>query len=174
MSLAVRRRWLPGGSAEAYTEYIATAESSPSVNSTDARASAAHAAFWAGDIAGAAGELAAIEASGFRAPAVEARRVMIRAGLATAEGRRGEALALYREALRRWRELRLAFDEALCGLDMVTMLDPEEPEVRAVAESTREILTRLGATPLLDRLEAARNRVHATAEGVKPRDASSV
>jgi hypothetical protein len=38
---------------------------------------------------------------------------------------------------------------------MATVLDPSEPDVRAAAESAREILTRLGARPFLERLDAA-------------------
>jgi len=160
-----------GRLAEAYAEYRASAESNPSVSSTDGRSDAAHAAFWSGDIAGAASELAAIDASAFRAPAVEARRITIQAGLAAAAGRRAESLGLYREAFRRWRDLRLAFDEALCGLDMVTLLDPDDPEVRAGADATREILERLRAAPLLDRLEAAMHRSStAEDEPARPRD----
>jgi tetratricopeptide (TPR) repeat protein len=159
-----------GQLAEAYADFRVTAESNSSVSSTDARASAAHAAFWAGDVTGAAGELSAIEAAGFRAPAVEARKVMIRAGLAAAAGRRAESLGLYREAFRRWRELGLVLDEALCGIDMATLLDPAEPEVRAAAESTREILVRLRAAPLLARLDAAIGRPMPTAEPAVPRD----
>ena len=66
-----------------------------------------------------------------------------------------EALGLYRDTLRGWREFGLAYDAALTGIDMATLLDPAEPEVRAAADSTREILTRLGAKPFLARLDAA-------------------
>ena len=38
---------------------------------------------------------------------------------------------------------------------MVTVLGPAEPEVRAAAESARQTLSRLGAKPILERLEAA-------------------
>ena len=38
---------------------------------------------------------------------------------------------------------------------MATLLDPANPEVRAAAERSREILVRLGATPFVERLEAA-------------------
>src|SRR5437899_12619972 len=109
-------------------------------------------------MAEAAAALEAIVASGFRAPTVEARRWTIGAGLAAAEGRRAESLAMYRDALRRWRDLGLVFDEALACIDMATLLDTDEPEVRAAAQSARAILERLGAKPLLARLEAAMQR----------------
>jgi len=47
------------------------------------------------------------------------------------------------------------WDEALSAVDMATLLDPTEPEVQAAAASAREILTRLGAKPLLALLDAA-------------------
>ena len=140
---------------EALAWFRATASSGSGVQTTDSRCSAAHVAFWLGDHQGAADELAEIEAAGFRAPAVDARRTTIQAGLAAVDGRRGEALGLYREALRRWRDLGLVLDEALCGIDMATLLDPGEPEIAAAVDSTREILTRLRANALLDRLDAS-------------------
>ena len=137
---------------------------------------AAHAALWGGDIAEASVELEAIVASGFRAPTVEARRSTISAGLAAAEGRQADALALYRDAMRRWRDLGLVFDEALAGIDMVTLLDTDVPEVRAVADSTRAILERLGARPLIARLETALSRPSSLAphESARSRDPSKV
>lgn len=62
---------------------------------------------------------------------------------------------MYRDALRTMRDLGLDWDEALCSVDMATLLGPADPEVRAAAERAREILARLGAKPLLERLEAA-------------------
>ena len=76
-------------------------------------------------------------------------------GIAALEGRPADALPLYREALRAWRDLGLAWDEALCGLDMALLLDPADPEVRAAAEAAREILVRLEAAPFIARLDAA-------------------
>jgi hypothetical protein len=147
-----------GRLGEAYVENDRTAELNNTVNGTTHRLMAAHAALWADDGAGATAQLAAIDAAGFRAPAVEATRVTIRAGLAAAEHLDVEALALYRDALRRWRDLGLVVDEALCAIDMVTLLDPSDPEVRAAADAAHAILTRLRATPLIERLDAARER----------------
>ncbi len=143
-----------GRLAEAQVEYRESAELNTAINGTDERSLGAHAALWSGDFESAAAQLAAIDASGFRAPAVEARRITIRAGVAASGGDRVEALVLYRDALRRWRDLRLAFDEALTCIDMATLLDPAELEVRAAIDSAREILARLGATPLIARLDA--------------------
>jgi class 3 adenylate cyclase/tetratricopeptide (TPR) repeat protein len=116
---------------------------------------AARVALWAGDGAAALEDLAALDESGFRGPAVEADRRTIRAGIAALEGRSEGALSLYREALRAWRDLGLTWDEALCGLDMATLLDPANPEVQAAAETAREILVRLEASPFIARLDAA-------------------
>ena len=82
----------------------------------------------------------------------------IRAGLAALEGRPADALGQYREALRGWRDLGLRWDEALTGIDMATLLEPSEPEVRTAAESTRQILVRLGAKPFLERLDTTMGR----------------
>jgi hypothetical protein len=50
---------------------------------------------------------------------------------------------------RAWGDLGLAWDEALTGIDMATLLEPADPEVRAAADSARDILTRLGAHPFI-------------------------
>ena len=165
-----------GRLAHATVEYRAAAELSASINGTDQRMYAAHASLWGGDIAEASVDLEAIVASGFRAPTVEARRLTIGAGLAAADGRQAESLAMYRDALRRWRELGLVFDEALTFIDMATLLDADDAEVRAAADSARAILERLGAKPLLARLEAAMARPPsaATPESTRSRDLSNV
>jgi tetratricopeptide (TPR) repeat protein len=79
----------------------------------------------------------------------------LRAGLAAVEGRSREAINLFREALARWRESGLRFDLALTGLSMVHALGTDHPEVREAAAEAREILTQLGAAPLLAQLDAA-------------------
>ncbi len=68
---------------------------------------------------------------------------------------RAEALASYREALRAWQGLGLVWDEALCSIDMATVLDASDGEVRAAADAGRAILARLGAGPMLERLDSA-------------------
>jgi class 3 adenylate cyclase/tetratricopeptide (TPR) repeat protein len=143
-----------GRLADARTAWRRVAELSvadlPSVLPASARA-----ALWDGDGAAARDDLAALYESGFHGPAIEADRRTIRAGIAALEGRSADALPLYRAALRAWRDLGLAWDEALCGLDMATLLDPADPEVRAAAEAAREILVRLRAAPFIARLNAA-------------------
>jgi class 3 adenylate cyclase/tetratricopeptide (TPR) repeat protein len=113
----------------------------------------ARAALWDRDADAVRADLGEFDASGVHGPALEADRTTIRAGIAALEGRTADALALYREALRAWRDLGLVWDEALCAIDMAIVLDSSEPDVRAAAEGAREILTRLRAAPFLERLE---------------------
>ncbi len=116
---------------------------------------AARCALLSHDREGARAELAAVDGLGRRGRAMDADRTVIRAGLAALDGHPHDALALYREALRVWRDLGLVWDEALCAIDMASLLDPGEPEVRGAAERAREILVLLRAQPFLERLEAA-------------------
>jgi tetratricopeptide (TPR) repeat protein len=131
---------------------------------------AARPALWESDVEGARSELAALDATGVHGSVVELRRMTIRAGLAALEGRSGDALAQYRDAIRGWHDVGLAWDEALTGLDMAILLDPSQPQVRAVADSTRQILERLGAKPYLARLDAALARPRS---GESPRAGAS-
>ncbi len=165
-----------GRLGDAYRENDRAAELNSTVNGTAHRSLAAHAALWGDDVTGAAAELTAIDAAGFRAPAVEAARIMIRAGLAAMARRDVEALGLYRDALHRWRDLHLVLDEALCAIDMVTLLDPADPDVRAAADAARQTFTRLRATPFVERIDAALERQRSTPrpEPARSGDLSSV
>ncbi len=119
---------------------------------------AARAALWEGDSASAAKTLAQIEATVVRGQADAFDRVTLRAGIAALEGRRADAVNGYREALRGWRRMGLAFDEAMAVLDMTILLAPNEREMSEAAaaiEVARETLARIGARPLSARLEAA-------------------
>jgi class 3 adenylate cyclase/tetratricopeptide (TPR) repeat protein len=145
----------------------ATAEYIPVV-----AARAARAALWTRDAAAAREDLAALDESGFHGPAVEADRTTLRAGLAAIEGHNSESLGLYLQALRAWRDLGLAWDEALCGLDMAILLDPADPQVRGVALAARQTLSRLQAKPFVARLDTALELVPAeeAAEGARSAD----
>jgi class 3 adenylate cyclase len=119
---------------------------------------AARAALWAGDPAGAGSVVAQLAASISRGQAVALDIVTLTAGVAALEGRRADAIAGYREALRGWQSLGLAFDHALTVVDMTILLAPTEsetPEAPALVAAAREALRRLGGRPFLDRLEAA-------------------
>ena len=119
---------------------------------------AAHADLLDGNLAAAREDLAMVEGTSWRGRAQDAGRASIRAGIAALEGRPRDALTLYRECMRLWRDLGLAWDEALCAVTMATLLDPSEPEVRAAVETGREVLVRLKARPFLERLDAAAGR----------------
>jgi tetratricopeptide (TPR) repeat protein len=106
-------------------------------------------------------DLARAEGSPRRGRAVDADRATIRAGIAALEGRSSDALAGYREVLGVWRDLGLVWDEALCAIEMATLLDPSEPEVASAADAARRTLARLGAKPFLARLDAALARTTA-------------
>jgi len=132
---------------------------------------AARAALWAGDVADASLVLQRLDASVIRGQAIELDRVTLRAGVAALEGRRGDAVAGYREALRGWRNLGLAFDEALAALDMAILLAPTEREMAeapAAVATARETFTRLGAKPFLARLESAGASSAVTADQAVP------
>jgi class 3 adenylate cyclase/tetratricopeptide (TPR) repeat protein len=103
-----------------------------------------------------------------RGAALSADILTIRAGLAALENRPTDAMSLYRDALRSWQALGLQWDEALCSIDMATVLDPSDPEVRAAAESARSILARLGAAPFLARLTTAMSRTSAASGEQRP------
>jgi class 3 adenylate cyclase/tetratricopeptide (TPR) repeat protein len=132
-------------------------------NATTFYFQAARAALWGRDSAGAAIDLAGIDATGIHAPVTEIRRRSIQAGIAALDGRTSDALRLYEQALRGWAGLGLAFDEALTALDAVTLLGPSEPQVHIIGNRAREIFTRMKASPLLARLDAAITRRAETA-----------
>jgi tetratricopeptide (TPR) repeat protein len=134
---------------------------------------AARPALWARDLAAARNDLAALDATGVHGPVVETRRATLRAGIAALEGRTGDALALYREALRGWRDLRQPWDEALTVIDMATLLDPSEPDVSRATGSAREFLARVGAKPFVERLDAALARAAPTAPASTPAEGAT-
>jgi len=148
------RPWRDGrlSDARAAWRHLADQEAG---NAPEFRYRAARTALWDGDVEDARTDLAALDATGVHGSVVEMRRTTIRAGLAALEGRPADAMPLFREALSGWRDVGLPWDEALTGIDMATLLDPSDPYVRTVAESTRDILVRLGAKPFLERLDAA-------------------
>jgi class 3 adenylate cyclase len=120
---------------------------------------AGRAAIWSGDAAEASAIADRLHASVYRGQAVNLDRATLRAGIAALEDRRGDAIAGYRDVLRGWHQLGCAFDEAMAALDLAVVLAPTEremPEAAATIEDASETLIRLGALPLVARLEAAR------------------
>jgi class 3 adenylate cyclase/tetratricopeptide (TPR) repeat protein len=119
---------------------------------------AARSSLWKKDLAGAVSDLEGLNRLQRRGRGVALERLTIGAGIAALEGRESDALAMYREALRGWEELGVPWDRALCTIDMVTLLDPSQPEVAAAAASAMKTLDELGARPFLERLRAALTR----------------
>jgi tetratricopeptide (TPR) repeat protein len=78
----------------------------------------------------------------------------MRAALAATEGRTEEAAARFREALDAWSSMDLPIDYAFAAIDMVTLL-PGDPFAIEAGVRARQILTELGAKPLLERLTMA-------------------
>jgi class 3 adenylate cyclase len=115
---------------------------------------ATRAALWLGDPARARVALELYEARPERGRIVAVTRQTLRAGLQALLGQREASSAVYRDALRHWRELDVPFMLGLCLLDFATLVGPREPEARAAADEARAIFTRLGSPPLLARLEA--------------------
>ncbi len=116
---------------------------------------AAICALWERDGERAAAALAALDSTGVHGRVVDVDRRTIRAGLAALDGRPGDALSAFREALEGWRDLGSPWREALTAITMGTLLEPSDPEVQAAAEAAREILVRLRSAPFIVRLDAA-------------------
>ena len=114
---------------------------------------AGRAAMLGGDAELAQSALDRLAALGSRGRAIDADRATIRAGLAAIAGDTATALAGYRTAVTAYRELGLAFDEALLGIEAARMLGISDPEVAGWAETARTTLARLGAMPLVKSLE---------------------
>jgi hypothetical protein len=137
---------------------------------------AARAALWAGDAVGAGRALEALVDAGYRGPAVELDMATIRAGISALEGRTPEAVTAYREVLRGWRQLGLAFDEALAVTDMATLLPTDElasVDAQAAISWARDTLEHLGAKPILKRIGSARSASSAAAVHQRPERASA-
>lgn len=133
---------------------------------------AARAALWAGDAPAAGALVSQIERFVSRGQAITLDHQTLGAGVSALAGRRAEASAGYRDALRGWRALGLAFDEAMATLDMAILLAPSEAEMSeapAAVAAAREILTRLGAGPLLERLNAVPARSATQVAGTSPK-----
>jgi class 3 adenylate cyclase len=114
----------------------------------------ARAATWNGDASAARRMRSAHEiATGGRR--TTALRETMDGGIAMLEGRHADARAHYAEAQRLLRELGLMYWLGMCDLDTVILGAMEADERRRAADEARTIFTRLGALPLLARLDAA-------------------
>jgi class 3 adenylate cyclase/tetratricopeptide (TPR) repeat protein len=119
--------------------------------------------------------LAEVEATSERGRVTEALRVELRGGVAALEGRREDALALYRDAQRRFEELRDVVDLADAQLEMAALLGLDEPEARAAASAARQTWERLGAKAMIDQLDALEQRAGvATPRASRPSSPTAV
>jgi class 3 adenylate cyclase/tetratricopeptide (TPR) repeat protein len=112
---------------------------------------AARAAAWIGDVTQLSEALEVQEQVPGRVTKAGSREGQ--AALAALDGRRAEAIAGFREAIRLWRDLGMVYDVALASLNFVKLVGGKESQT--AAEEAREIFTRLGAQPLLAQLDAA-------------------
>ena len=117
---------------------------------------AARAAARLGDLAAAREALGVLEGQPGRVARTAAREAG--AIVAILDGRTGDGVAGFVDAIRRWRDLGLEFEAATCALTFVTMVGPTDPEARDAAEHARLVFERVGATlhqALLDEAMAA-------------------
>jgi len=124
---------------------------------------AARAAGWLGDLAALREARQLIDPMPGRVPAASKRE--IDAAIAALEGRRGDAISLFLEALHRFRELGLEYERAVATLNAVKMLGPDVTELHDAVDEADATFRRLGATPLLERLAEARSAAAPAAAG---------
>ena len=115
-------------------------------------------ALWAGDATAIREDLAALDSIGIHSPVMDARRTTLLAGLAALEGQAPQATALYRDAIRMWRELGQRWDEALTAIDAATVVGAADPELQRAMERSREFLEGVRATRFIERLDSAMSR----------------
>jgi class 3 adenylate cyclase/predicted ATPase len=120
----------------------------------DAYLSAAECAIALGDPAAAREDLATVQPLIRRRNVSKARVTGILAAIDALEGREDEASAGFRVAIEELQALGTAFYEAECVQELAATLDTDEPELLAAIERTRAFLARVGAAPLLERLDA--------------------
>ncbi|HEY2916479.1 MAG TPA: adenylate/guanylate cyclase domain-containing protein [Candidatus Limnocylindrales bacterium] len=122
---------------------------------------AVRAALWSGDADAARAIIELPGIQGFAGALTDADQVLARAGLAAVDGRSAEAIAGFREALRGYRAIGASFAEAVAAVDLATLLPAAERRAADLDEAIRTAeatLSRLGARPFLERLEASRDR----------------
>jgi class 3 adenylate cyclase/tetratricopeptide (TPR) repeat protein len=145
-------RMLRGDVAESVT--LVDEDSARGATGADTSVHGARAAIWGGDVA-AARRMQAVFETGSSGRRNDALRKTVAAGIAMLEDRAGDARMLYAESQRELRELGTPFWVALTDLDVVITGAMQPDERRRAAAEAREILERLRATALLERLDAA-------------------
>ncbi len=154
--LALLRAWarIAAGDLErAFDEVMQRRVEEPTYGSS-ASSLAAHAALWLRDVERAERIRTSMSAQSVRGQWVDASRRSLDAGIAALKERPAEAVAGFADATRVLREHSMPLDLALCLMDEVATVGVAEPAGRAAVDEAREVLTRLGATALLTRLDA--------------------
>jgi len=134
----------------------------------------AHAALWLRDIDLAHSAEAAFAGLGVRGRWLDSCRRVLDGGIAGLEGRRAEADALFVESVGTLRDDGVMFDVALCLMDQVATLGVADDAGRAAADEARQILERLGASVLVQRLEALVDESARDSADAKQADAAKV
>ena len=116
---------------------------------------AGHAATWSHSAADVERALGRLEATRVRGPELDAARIGLRAALDALEGRPAEALAGFRQAMERLRELGLRYPQMLAAIDVAATLGASVPEAAALIDEGRALMTGLGAVALIARLDEA-------------------
>jgi class 3 adenylate cyclase/predicted ATPase len=101
------------------------------------------------DLDAAREDLAAMRALAFHAPAFDAQLREIEAAVAALEGRTGDALAAFGDAIGRWEALGMVIESSTAGLVMASLLDPRDQRVRSSAEAARATFVRIGERPMV-------------------------
>jgi class 3 adenylate cyclase/tetratricopeptide (TPR) repeat protein len=114
--------------------------------------SAARAALWAGRQEDARAAIARIP-GGIPGSMTHAISAVLKACVASLEGRRSEAIAMGTHARTELKALGAEFELALADLDLARFVGPDSPEGEEAADEARAIFTRLRALPLLERLD---------------------
>ena len=129
-----------------------------SQNTADARLGLALASQLAGDVEAARESVQQADKEGFGGRYVEGTRRLARAGVAVLEGRRDEAIALYREAVDLNDQAGFRFSSALMRLAALTLV-PDDPAIVAWDAEARACFEDIKSPPLLallDKTVAAR------------------
>ncbi|MBA2380634.1 MAG: hypothetical protein H0V73_00865 [Chloroflexi bacterium] len=123
---------------------------------------AARAAAWLGDLLALREARTLIDPMPGRVPA--ASKCEMDAAIAALEGRRGESVAQFLEALRSLRDLGLEYERAVVAISAVKVLGTTAYELQEAVDEAEVTLRRLGALPMLARLAEAKSAV-ARADG---------
>jgi hypothetical protein len=115
-------------------------------------AAAAQAAVWLRDRERAGEAVRALDAIPVKGAWLDATREQFRAAMLALDGRADDALVAYGEAARRFRDMDLLFCLGMCQLEVAMLIGPDHAVARAAAEEAKDIFTRLGSPPILERL----------------------